>query len=261
MRLCYASDLHLEFSPISIHNTENADVLILAGDIIVGDDIMSPSFDGRQHQIYDFFNGVCSEFKDVIYVFGNHEYYKGNFSIQMDQVKSRLSHLKNLHILEKETFTLNDITFICGTMWTDFNRDNSTAKILAGLRMNDFRVIKNDNKTFTPQDAYEDHVKFLEFAGTILKDDSLTNIVVVTHHGPSYKCVPDEFVGGTLNFAFVSELDDFIINNPKIKLWITGHNHTVKDFMIGTTRVVQNCRGYDGYESMANTFKVKYLDI
>ena len=36
MKIALASDLHLEIKPIALDNTENADVLILAGDIMTG---------------------------------------------------------------------------------------------------------------------------------------------------------------------------------------------------------------------------------
>ena len=37
MKVAYCSDLHLEFAPISLKNTEGADVLILAGDICMAE--------------------------------------------------------------------------------------------------------------------------------------------------------------------------------------------------------------------------------
>jgi predicted phosphodiesterase len=39
MKIAVCSDLHLEFGPISLENTENADVLILSGDICVANDL------------------------------------------------------------------------------------------------------------------------------------------------------------------------------------------------------------------------------
>ena len=39
MKIALCSDLHLEFGPISLENTENAEVLILSGDILVADDL------------------------------------------------------------------------------------------------------------------------------------------------------------------------------------------------------------------------------
>ena len=41
MRIAVCSDIHLEFGPISLQNTDNADVLILGGDICVAKDILN----------------------------------------------------------------------------------------------------------------------------------------------------------------------------------------------------------------------------
>ena len=35
MKIALSSDVHLEFGTLELHNTENADVLVLSGDICV----------------------------------------------------------------------------------------------------------------------------------------------------------------------------------------------------------------------------------
>jgi hypothetical protein len=37
--------------------------------------------------------------------------------------------------------------------------------------------------------------------------------------------------------------------------------HDEFDYMVGTTRVVCNPRGYHGYEARANNFAIKYVDV
>jgi hypothetical protein len=64
-----------------------------------------------------------------------------------------------------------------------------------------------------------------------------------------------------MNGAYSSRLDDFILNHPQIKLWTHGHTHEDFDYMIGTTRVVCNPRGYINYEVRADDFKLKYVEI
>ena len=39
MKVALASDIHLEFQDIILKNTENAEVLILSGDILVAEDL------------------------------------------------------------------------------------------------------------------------------------------------------------------------------------------------------------------------------
>jgi hypothetical protein len=56
-------------------------------------------------------------------------------------------------------------------------------------------------------------------------------------------------------------LHDYILDRPKIKLWTHGHTHDVFDYMLGTTRVFCNPRGYDGYEQRAEQFELKVVEV
>lgn len=283
MKIGYASDLHIEFEQLELYNTENADLLILAGDIIISNDLFSKSekhyLNGREfiHNRSDryhlFFQQVCEEFKNVIYIFGNHEYYNGDFAIEFDHVKEELSYLKNLYILEKEKFILNDVTFLCGTMWTDFDKKDEYNMGLISRRMNDFQIVSNSNKrmlddvwtpTFSPYDAYEEHLLFLEFVNTELTKKENKKVVMVTHHCPSKICIPQKYrgyEGAILNPAYFSDLSDLILNNPKISHWVCGHSHKIMNDMIGSTNILMNCRGYKGKEPMADNFELKYFEV
>jgi Icc-related predicted phosphoesterase len=281
MKIAYASDVHVEFGPIEIYNEQNADVLILAGDIIVADKLFDKGerhyLDGREFKVsmsdrfHAFFQQVCEEFKDVIYILGNHEYYNGDFANTLSNIKEKLSYLKNLHILEKEKLLLNDVTFLCGTMWTDFNKNDEYAMGLIERRMNDFQIIKNTNKVlkdgyltpiFSANDAYKEHQDFMNFIKEELSKEDTKKVVMVTHHCPSSICIPEKYRGDTtMNPGYVSNLEDFILDNPKIKAWICGHSHRRLDAMIGSTNIIMNCRGYNGYESMADDFELKYFEV
>jgi hypothetical protein len=64
-----------------------------------------------------------------------------------------------------------------------------------------------------------------------------------------------------MNGGYTSDLVEFILDRPQIKLWTHGHTHEQFDYMIGSTRVVCNPRGYDGYEDCADHFKLKFVDV
>ena len=64
-----------------------------------------------------------------------------------------------------------------------------------------------------------------------------------------------------MNGGYSSDLDDFIIDHPQIKLWTHGHTHEDFDYMIGSTRIVCNPRGYINYENRADRFELKFLEI
>ena len=64
-----------------------------------------------------------------------------------------------------------------------------------------------------------------------------------------------------MNGAYSSELSEFILDHPEIKLWTHGHTHEDFDYMIGSTRVVCNPRGYINYEARADNFKLKVVEV
>jgi 3',5'-cyclic AMP phosphodiesterase CpdA len=60
MKIAVTSDVHLEFGDLDLHNDENADVLILSGDICVAADLGRPDpyniMEGsRSSRVIDFF--------------------------------------------------------------------------------------------------------------------------------------------------------------------------------------------------------------
>ena len=137
MKLALASDLHLEFGHIELENP-GVDVLILSGDICVASKF-GPDYDR-------FFNDVSKAFKHVVYIVGNHEHYNGDFNKTIDTLRMVLARYENVHLLDKETFVLDDVTFIGGTLWTDMNKEDVTTLITMPSVMNDFRRVINSNR-------------------------------------------------------------------------------------------------------------------
>ena len=148
MKLALASDIHLEFGTITLTNDESADVLILAGDICVAKHFSEagPTYTKHLAKEYrQFFDQVCGEFPQVVYIMGNHEHYSGDVAHTENTLKYNLDY-SNLHILEKETWTHQGHTFIGGTLWTDMNQlDPLTLNYTQGA-MNDFREVLNSNR-------------------------------------------------------------------------------------------------------------------
>jgi Icc-related predicted phosphoesterase len=148
MKIALASDIHLEFGPITLDNTQGADVLVLAGDICVARHFA----DGRptylQHlakEYRQFFDHVCREFPQVVYIMGNHEHYSGDVAKTYAILKEHLDY-SNLHILEKETWTHQGHIFVGGTLWTDMDDSNSLTMSYCKDAMNDFREVRNSNR-------------------------------------------------------------------------------------------------------------------
>jgi len=290
MKIAICSDLHLEFSKLSLENPGDIDVLILSGDICVIRDLMEHDpygivdF-GKSSRYHTFFQECSARFPHIIYIVGNHEHYHGDFKYTISDVKKRLEYLTNLHILEKETYIVDDVTFIGGTLWTDMNKEDPLTLHMITRMMNDFRCVDNSNREvtyktfddpdnpdkptfrtrvarFSPQDAVDDHKEMLEFIKTVVADKHDKKFVVVGHHTPSHaSCHPKYKDDREMNGGYHSDLSEFILDRPQIKLWTHGHTHELFDYMIGETRVVCNPRGYHGYEEIADNFKLKVVEV
>ena len=94
------------------------------------------------------------------------------------------------------------------------------------------------------------HRHMLGYIKTVVAERSDEKFVVVGHHSPSFQSVHEGYKTEYLmNGAYHSDLSEFILDRPQIKLWTHGHTHHPFDYMIGETRIVCNPRGYesDGY--------------
>jgi predicted phosphodiesterase len=268
VKIAVASDVHLEFGSLEINNTDGADVLILSGDICIARDLTDRDVHNllgehtKNHRYHTFFESCAARFNHVIYIAGNHEHYHGNFVTTVPRLKEKLSYLTNLHVMEKESITLDDVTFVCGTLWTDMNREDP--ETLFGVRgvMNDFRIIRNGDHKFLPQDTVDDHRTML----TVIRDTVAANpagkFVVVGHHSPSRLSTHPRYKNEVMvNGAYSSDLSELMLDHPQIRLWTHGHTHHEFDYMIGSCRVVCNPRGYIGYEDQASTWQLKTVEV
>ena len=280
MKIAVASDIHLEFGDLDISNTENAEVLILSGDIMIAADLYSFPGDQpidpalahvvpkrhRAAQLYRDFLFRCSrEFSHVIYVAGNHEFYHFRWYQTLDILRDECTkNFSNVHFLENDTRQINGVTFIGCSLWTDMNKKDPYTLYEIEHHMNDFSLIRNDRKNFArlkAQDTVDRHVDSLAYIRDTLKTSS-GPVVMVGHHAPSRASTHPRYQDDSLvNGAYSSDLSELILDHPQIVLWTHGHTHNEFDYKIGNTRIVCNPRGYIGYEEQAENFSLKYLDI
>jgi predicted phosphodiesterase len=291
MKIAVCSDLHLEFEPLELTNDSGVDVLILSGDICVARDVMeyepkSGMDFGKSSRYHKFFQECSERFPHVIYVMGNHEHYHGDFAHTVSDLKKRLGYLENLHILDREVFEIDDTIFVGGTLWTNMNKEDPLTMHAMTRMLNDFRCVDNSNheityKTFddpenpdkptfrtrsarfTPQDAVEEHKKMLQYIHMVYTGmPPWKRMIVVGHHTPSHaSCHPRYKNDDIMNGGYHSDLNEFILDRPGIKVWTHGHTHELFDYMIGSTRVVCNPRGYAGHEDIADHFKLKVVEL
>ncbi len=281
MKIALCSDLHLEFGDIYLPNKENADVLILSGDIMIAQDLHDHPEPDIPHtpeilkilgsrqlkaQLYrDFLKRCSSEFPHVIYLAGNHEFYNGKWPMGVQYLRDECSKFKNIHYLEMDSVEIDEVTFVGGTLWTDMNRgDPLTLHAIKDL-MNDFQIIRNSDKGFralSPADVAERHRHTVQYIKNVIAEKHDKKFVVVGHHAPSKLSTHPWYANDQLmNGAYSSDLSEFIMDHPQIKLWTHGHTHHNFDYMIGDTRIVCNPRGYAKYEIRSENFEIKYLEI
>jgi Icc-related predicted phosphoesterase len=238
MRIWIFSDLHLEYAdlrqPLAI---PDADVCVVAGDLC-----RAPA------------NGVhwlaehIARAMPCVYVAGNHEFYKGSIKEAFEDGRAAAARFPDVHFLENDTVTLGGVQFVGATLWTDYfiEGHRELAMFHARERMNDYKQIaaqRNPWKRFLPQTAYRMHRDSRHFIEAAVKCDP-DPIVVVTHHLPHPRSIPERFKGDLLNAAYASDLSD-LIEKGKPLLWVHGHTHDSSDYRVGSTRILCNPRGYD----------------
>ncbi len=275
MKLAICSDLHLEFGDITLKN-EGADVLILGGDIMTAQELHDFKSDDTKFadeltrrataERYREFLARCSaEFPHVIYIAGNHEFYHGKYPDAYNYLEEECRVFNNVYFLEQSKKEINDVTFIGATLWTDMNDGDRNTLLMVKEMMNDYRVIRHSNRNYarlTPSDTVVRHKNTLNYIKSVIKSDPNKKYVVVGHHAPSKQSVKPRYAEDIeMNGAYSSDLEDFILAHPQIVLQTHGHTHEEFDYYVGNTRIVCNPRGYIGYESRADEFTLKYVDV
>jgi predicted phosphodiesterase len=267
MKIQLCSDLHLEFSDINITNEDNADVLILSGDIMIAQDLhehhaadFNPYSSGaladlsrklqRVARFRNFLERCSVQFPHVVYVMGNHEFYHGKFYASIDHMREEVAKFDNIYLLENDTKVINDVVFVGATLWTNMNKHDPMTMHAVKDMMNDFRTIRNDRREYaamSPRDVVLRHTHTLDYFRARLSEHKDKKCVVVGHHSPSFKSVHESHRSQILmNGAYHSDLSEFILDHPQVKLWCHGHTHHPFDYVIGETRIVCNPRGYEG---------------
>jgi predicted phosphodiesterase len=245
MLIAVLSDLHLEFeSFVPPPRLQAADVVVLAGDI---------------HNGVEALCWARRNWRDrpIVQIAGNHEFFGACWQTLLGEMRQVAREL-DIHFLENDSVVIDCVQFLGATMWTDFelyaapgrplrlNADD--AKALMQQRMIDYSVIRwrdaNESPTeriLTPDDTVLIHLLSRRWLADRLAARFDGPRIVVTHHLPSWRSVAPPFIRSASNAAFASDLDELF---EPVALWIHGHTHHSFDYLVGTTRIVANPRGY-----------------
>jgi len=242
-RIQYVSDLHLEFYDKAVFPLlvkPCARVLALAGDI------------GQPHQktFQSFMEYTSRHWDHVFYVAGNHEYYnarKESMSEIQKSICNILAPYKNIHYLSPANpyfyFPDENIAIVGTTLWThipeEMHKDAATF-------MNDFRrIYREPSVTLTPAEISNIHKSEYDMLETQIDywERRGANIVVLTHHMPSFRLISPRFAGHPLNCCFATPCEPLFRNF--VRAWIYGHTHNASTGIVGSRTIAAvNARGY-----------------
>ena len=230
MKIRVLSDLHLEFTDNRYIDIPEGDVLILAGDVCLAEEV---------DEYYRFFLQCRSKYDKVYYVMGNHEHYYSNFKETLQTLRDGIP--KGITLLQNQSELYNGVHFVGATMWTDF-RGSGVAIEEARTYMNDYHLISG----FTPEKAMEENDNTKEWFGQCIPMLKKAPVVMITHHPPSESSVKGRYTRMTPSYS--NKMDKFIRDHPNITAWVHGHVHHNSDYMINQCRVMSNPMGYTGSE-------------
>lgn len=228
MRVAVLSDIHVEFhrdqgeSFVKGLDPTGVDVLVLAGDIGVAA--------GTKWALEKF----CTRYAaaTVLFVPGNHEYYR-SYPAEMDEFFGEAEAAnKNLRILRNRIVEVGGVRFAGTSLWF---RDDP-ANVFLAPQLSDFSLIED----FVPW-VYNENRLAESFLRGVLSMPRPPE-VVITHHLPSDRCVVAPYKGHPLNRFFVAPIADSLPKLPKV--WIYGHTHTPFDETHDGCRFVCNPLGY-----------------
>lgn len=255
MRIAALSDLHCEFEKPkpkadghpnrgpSLYDLKmlRPDVMVLAGDIEVSPRMVLDYV----AQVARFLGSI------VVYVPGNHEYYKGDITWDTAELRKGFTDLRSngteAYLLNETSVVISGVRFLGATLWTDYALFGpgmiATSRAMARMKLNDHKLIAIDGKPFRPEDAHAMHVRTRSWLNEILRKQHSGPTVVVTHHAPAKGSIAPKYAEDPLTAAYASDLSS-IIEEHRPELWLHGHTHDSFDYFVGKTRVVCNPRGY-----------------
>jgi Icc-related predicted phosphoesterase len=255
MKFDLLSDIHLGINPSNFEIEPKSDILVMAGDVIEAKYFL-PSPTGYINASTKTLQKICSKYKQVLWVLGNHEHYGSSINQTVNILRTALIgyRMDNVSVLDNESTVIDGVTFFGATFWTDINRGNPIDMLAANNGMNDYKMIFKpfgDTYTFlTPEDTIAEHQKSVaKFKA--MTCDPYDPLVLIMHHAPHFKSIPKKYQDHQLSHCYYSDLSDLLLDH-NVSVACHGHVHTPCQYMIGDTLVVANPRGYNGFEDVSN---------
>jgi predicted phosphodiesterase len=280
MKFRIVSDIHLEFikdfdkkSKISSNSTnygsfvENflklpqVDGLIMAGDIVTFRQLNDGSFE-------KFIKLIRGDYKHIIYILGNHEYYTNtDENVDVLPLYREFCKKHDIIFLDNEFVEIEDdiksIKIGGSTLWSPITEN-------AALMMNDMRFVSRKKVLKMNEKALEWIKKSVIPNNSENYDvsESEEHIdIMITHHLPSHRFVAERYANYD-NSGFANNSLDMYFKELPIDYWIFGHTHTPMSKKMHGIQFVCNPFGYpeenigfkysgnlDGYDKVIEIIK------
>ena len=182
---------------------------------------------------------------------GNHEYWGlciNEVQTVIDTItKSLVSRgASNVSILNCDSLIIDDIAFVGATLWSKINIAD---EFFIQQEINDYQKIfvRSENKnryiyTYDTSELHNRHVQYITEESARLKGAGY-KVLVISHHSPTLRSIPEMFFGHRANSAYSTDLD-YLLENGNIYYWMYGHHHTAFNTTVGNCQVICNPVGY-----------------
>ena len=241
IKIALMSDIHGEFyrstpdwlPPLP----KEADVLVLAGDIHVGNTAI------------DLVTRISNALPDtvILYVAGNHEFYKQHYENTLANFRSAFANNPKIHFLENDAVTIGEFHFFGATLWTGFDPYLEGATLIdtmtnARNQISDFHYIATgqDRRLFNPADARDIYLNTKKAIDAFLNKHDPRKSVVITHFPPSLELRNPNFRKIDLTTSYFSANCDDLIERYKPRCWLYGHHHWSERRMHFETECITN---------------------
>lgn len=244
------------------YKNEGSRILVIAGDTANTIDLTATVV--RQ---------AASVYEHVVFVDGNHEHYNGSGTVasNMDDLRASIAAIPNATYLDGTTsFKVDNLLIVGATGWYDWKAyedqhiSHATAKQAWYRFSNDSHVPAYGKLGNPEQIAILQSTQIAETVRTVADDDTVENILVVTHMSPRadlmewkegnvvWNTLTPSYVNTSL--AHVREAD----SKNKITHWVYGHTHFRKTIELDGITYVNNARGYPREN---DPFSLKQIEV
>jgi hypothetical protein len=211
----------------------------------------------------------------VLYVPGNHDFYSAVIKDRPEfkttyererELAPKVAEQHDISLLDNGICTVKGVRVLGTTLWTDFGCRPAYMSFHDAVReaskgMNDYRAIKvgrgRGGDRLMPRNTIDAHKVAVRWLTDQLSIPHSGETIVVSHHAPSPRSLTGQPLGDLergvrayrdLDFCYASDLEHMMHGARAPSLWIHGHIHSNRDYVVGSTRVLANPRGYPKYE-------------